>query len=247
MRALFYMVPFLLLIPCHSESGIYSFDKNVVEGKQAIEERDRYVAVFGGFSFYNDIRTGFLFIAPDDGPFYEGNIKVNRDPGWIAGVALGTRKSRNWRLETEFTHHQSSGGNYTAVVSGSGNFNLQGPFSGNTATNSLMFNVVKDFGSGRLRPYVGAGAGLSWVDIQLSDNPAFSLRANDLAPGYQAFGGLTYHISGQLSVFGEYRLTGHGDIGPAFYSLTPPGFQSRINHLDLGLASHVIFGLRLDF
>ncbi len=247
MKALPGLALFLFLITARSEAGTYSFDKNVVVGKQAIEERDRYIAVFGGFSFYDNFGTEFQFVAPNDGPFFQGNINVSRNPGWIAGIALGTRKSRNWRFETEFSHHQSSGGNFSAVVTGSGNFNLQGPFSGDIVTNSLMINAVKDFGSGKLRPYLGAGAGLSWVDVQLSNNPAFSLQADDLELGYQVFGGLSYHVSERLSIFGEYRLTGHGDIGPASYSLTPPNFQSQIDLLDLGISSHVILGLRLDF
>lgn len=215
-----------------------------------------YISVFGGGSFFDqgESNTSPQFLPPGitltDG--YEF------DNGWIFGGSFGVRTAKNFRFELELSHSQAPGDTFSfqAAAAGLGAIGLDGALRGDVEQTSLMVNVAKEFGQGRLHPYVGAGVGLAYVDADLvgavglggvglggllGGLPAIGVPAwgDDVVLAYQAMAGLGFDVTSCMEAFLEYRLTGHGDLED--YLRILPG------DLDLGWAQHVILGVRYAF
>lgn len=211
-----------------------------------------YVALFGGGSFFD---SGESSTSPQ---FLPHGIALTDEydfeDGWIFGGAVGIRTAGNFRMELELSHSQAPGDTYSFLAETPyDSFSAAGALRGDVERTSLMFNVAKEFGSGRLHPYIGGGVGVTYVDVDLvgavdldfikflGGLPAIGVPGfgDSLVFGYQAMAGLSFDVTDCLDAFVEYRIMGHGDQED--YLRILPG------DLDLGWSQHVILGVRMGF
>ena len=229
-----------------------------------------HIKDFGNGRFYPDERIG------------DTTGTLNLDNGWIVGGAVGIRTQRQWRFELDINHTQSpfddgtlvSGGanfydpEYQPATDGHGNerppgdagvSSVGGRMYGNVQRSSLFINAVKEFGQGRLHPYIGAGLGLTNANVdgtlifghpndtddahQGFSDETFVRRYNaeQVVLGYQAMAGLAFDLTSCLQAYAEYRLMGQGDISDV------GTFSDLYGSLDLGWAQHLILGMRYSF
>ncbi|MBL9117567.1 MAG: outer membrane beta-barrel protein [Verrucomicrobiaceae bacterium] len=76
---------------------------------------------------------------------------------------------------------------------------------------------ASDFWS-KLKPYVGAGAGLAYARVRHLDYVKDGRRVDDedggqISFGYQVFAGLEYEFTDQFSIYGEYKYLSLYDLG----------------------------------
>ena len=84
----------------------------------------------------------------------------------------------------------------------------------NVSVSSLTANLLLRSSEGDIRPYVGVGAGVFYIDIGPGQKPVTALGINgngwcggtDTAVGFQAMAGADLVITRNLSFFAEYRL-----------------------------------------
>lgn len=209
-----------------------------------------YMSIFGGGSFFSDgsfSGTDFVNEEVRDANF-------GFDNGWIAGAAIGVRTANDWRFEIEFNHNQApvDDGSFSFTDLDDGDVDLFGGLaSGDVETSSLMLNIAKEFPAltfWNLRPYLGAGVGLSNVRTQLLlQTPGLveSFEGDDIVLGYQAMAGLVLDLTECLQLYAEYRVTGHGDSEDVLSELN--GIDPVIGSLDMDWTQHAILGVRWFF
>lgn len=87
------------------------------------------------------------------------------------------------------------------------------PVTSKASFSTLTANLLLRSAEGDVRPYIGAGAGVYYVDIGPGQKPVPALGINsngwcggtDTAVGFQAMAGLDFVITKNLSFFVEYR------------------------------------------
>ncbi len=159
----------------------------------------RYVKFFGGWNFMEDV----------DAMFGTANIPGTLDinDGWVFGTAIGSYVAPDLRRELEFTYRDNTG---NGLIDGGV---MIGDLSGRVQTYSLMGNIIRDFRSrsGGLKPYVGGGLGIAFVDADLAwMGETFII--DDAAFAYQAIAGVQRPMSHRMSAFVEYRFFGTLDL-----------------------------------
>lgn len=206
-----------------------------------------YISVFGGGSFYED---GEAFMDP---AFTDADVSKHEygfDNGWILGAAVGVRTANHWRFELEASLDEAPTENSGYETDLAGNRDSFETLRGEVETSSLMLNGIKEFpslGFARLRPYLGAGIGLSNVEIDLAyrepDGTEEGARGDDIVLSYHFLTGVSYDVTECLEAYLEYRVRGHGDLEDFYLDIDDPGSGS----LDLGWSQHVILGARIFF
>lgn len=205
-----------------------------------------YVSAYGGGSFFDDAeytrspRFGNAF------GIQEASLGV--DNGWIVGGAVGLRVNDKWRFEADLNYNEGALGQVNgqswvnvsllAVVPGLRGFN--GGLIGEIERRSLMVNAVREMPALQflgLTPYVGAGVGLTNVNLDLVSGFA----ADENVLGYQFMGGFVTNLTDCLQAYAEYRLAGQGELE----DVTTVTLQD--GSLDAGWAQHVIMGVRWFF
>ncbi|MBI5588151.1 MAG: outer membrane beta-barrel protein [Deltaproteobacteria bacterium] len=89
------------------------------------------------------------------------------------------------------------------------------PVTSRAGFSSLTANLIYRAVEGDIRPYIGAGAGVFYMNIGSGQKPiqAIGVGINgwtggtDTAIGYQVLAGLDFLISKRLSFFGEYKFS----------------------------------------
>lgn len=171
-----------------------------------------YLRVEGGLSVPSDmsVRSSAL---PG------GSASVDRDLGWIAGAAAGYqfgpfRAEVNGDYSRNGVKSVTSGGQ---TISGIG---------GHTQNISIMVNGLYDINLGMpIVPYIGAGAGATDFGNGSTDRWGFAI---------QPIVGVSYSITPQISISGEYRyLYGVDEV-----RLGSATFTNREHHFLLGATWH---------
>ena len=142
-----------------------------------------YVRLEGGLSVPGDISVRSSAIPG-------GSATVNRDLGWIAGAAVGYQLGL-FRAEINGDYSRNSIDSVRAggvTISGVG---------GHTQNISFMMNGLFDIPLGMpIVPYIGAGAGATDFGDGSTDRWGFAI---------QPIVGVSYSITPQISIAGEYR------------------------------------------
>ncbi|MBY0354539.1 MAG: outer membrane beta-barrel protein [Rickettsiales bacterium] len=144
------------------------------------------------------------------------------DNGFGGGASLGYMPGgdsflRNTRFEFEYDIAESDIDSLNGFTA-----------SDNLRTNSYMGNVFYDIPTGtQFVPYVGAGVGVSRVDINA---PAVSLNDSDTVFAYQFMGGLGYSPTS----FPNTTLT----VGYRYFATEDPEFTVGTAGVDHELSSH---------
>ena len=163
-----------------------------------------YVRLEGGLSVPSDISVRTSAGA---------SSTVNRDLGWIAGAAAGYQLGL-FRAEIN--------GDYSRNSVDSSKVNI----GGHTQNISFMMNGLFDIPLGMpIVPYIGAGAGATDFGNGSTDRWGFAI---------QPIVGVSYSITPQISISGEYRyLYGVDEVHFGTVTLT-----NREHHFLLGATYH---------
>jgi outer membrane protein OmpA-like peptidoglycan-associated protein len=166
-----------------------------------------YVRVEGGLSIPGEMSAR--------GPGGSGNI--NRDLGWIAGAAVGYQfGSFRAELNGDYSHNDAQ----TTTI-GTTRVSL-----GRTSNRSVMVNGLYDINIGMpIVPYLGAGIGATDLKAGSADRWGFAV---------QPIVGVSYSITPQISIAGEYRyLYGLDEV-----HFGPNTLTNREHHLLLSATFH---------
>ncbi len=155
------------------------------------------------------------------------------DDGYALSAAFGRQFTNNIRGEIELayqsndidTHNGVNAGGIAlggedagVLITGSPNLgvsvaDLVDDGQGSVEATYLMANVYYDFAEiGALQPYVGAGLGAAFVDVDYSPSGVGIVSDDDTAIAYQVIGGASYALGERLSVFAQYRYRASEDL-----------------------------------
>lgn len=145
-------------------------------------------------SFYVEARGGLAI--PFDSEV-DGGSDVSYDVGYSVGGALGYQFTNGLRFEAEGSYQRveedSSGG-------------LEAEFS------TLLGNIYYDYDLGtRITPYVGIGAGVSFIDLDnFNDSSGGGFVLDDGTQFAYAFhAGLAFELTDRLDATLNYTFLGH--------------------------------------
>ncbi len=197
-----------------------------------------------------------------------GSARARFDTGFIGVVSVGYGLGNGLRFEVEGSYRQNK---FNRV--GGGNFGF-GQAGGDELKYTGMLNVLYDFdpnvlGLGffpaAISPYVGLGAGYSWVQHQntrffgrTAPSPGFPTGFNELARtnagegafAYQAIVGAAFPIGAVpgLSLTAEYRFMGLLGDRTYNYQYFAPGVATRATiKFDDNYNHSAMLGLRYAF
>ena len=132
--------------------------------------------------------------------------ELELDDGSAFFFSLGRMNGRNLRTEIQLSFRSND-------ISSLLTPNAELPATGQLETFSGMANLYwefVDFPTGRLKPYIGGGAGFTSVssDFRLASDPSSqddSTESNS-SFAYQWMAGVNYKVSRHLDLYGEYRF-----------------------------------------
>lgn len=164
-----------------------------------------YLAAFGGLSDSDQLDGGVPGIGLTSASF-------NLDNGTNFGLAFGQYQGKNLRTEFEYAFRQNDVDSIGLTTNTGGGLNLTSfGLAGDIKAHSGMANVVWQFSnpSGRfIRPYVGAGLGFVFMDVNATrtgQNILLAGQDGNSSFAYQWFAGVNAQLSNEMDVFVEYR------------------------------------------
>jgi OmpA-OmpF porin, OOP family len=195
-------------------------------------------ALLGGAFLLATAATGFAQQSGPNGPYLRiegglshpgdmsvrapglpgGSATIDRDEGFIAGAAAGYQFGQ---FRAELNGDYSRNGVKSASVGG-----VTSSVGGHTQNISIMANGLYDIPLGLpIVPYIGAGAGATDFGDGSADKWGFAI---------QPIVGVSYSITPQISIAGEYRyLYGVDDV-----RLNGATFTNREHHFLLSATWH---------
>jgi OOP family OmpA-OmpF porin len=152
------------------------------------------------------VYPGFYIGAEGAANWLLNNQSYNMDTGWAAGGKLGY-DFVGPRVELEGLYHSNTGSGNVAFPGGIANVR------GRIDQVSVMANVLYDFFPGAtITPYVGAGAGIAFVDTTIQ---GCSLCSTQFA--YQGILGIGYNATDAIRIGLEGRYYGTTNGGSLAY------------------------------
>jgi opacity protein-like surface antigen len=134
--------------------------------------------------------------------------EIGTETGFNIHGAIGYRISDAFRAEAEFTYRQNDIDQLTIAAFG---LSASGAASGDVTSASGMINGYWDIPvSGMIKPYLGAGLGVSRVDAELTV-AGVTGEGDDTVFAYQLMGGVQYDISSNAAVRVGYRFFATAD------------------------------------
>ena len=150
-----------------------------------------------GFYIGGQGGLNWMFNSTVNPPGPVNNINLAPQTGWAAGGVIGY-DFIGPRVELEGMFRQNNANvNFTAGGTGFGGFGV------NIQQTSVMANVLYDFAQGSFTPYIGAGAGVAFINAS-----AFGVPSNTPQFAYQGMLGLAYRIDSNWRVNLEGRYFG---------------------------------------
>ena len=177
--------------------------------------------------YYGARVTHFFDRAPQWGialDFFHAKIYADEDDAVrVSGIRGGVPVDVREPLGSTFDRLNMSHGLNFLTINGIYRFNADADPSGSFAQ--------------RLRPYVGAGAGITIPHVEVSiageDEEGYQFGG----PGFQAFAGIDCRLTERWSIFGEYKLS-YADL-----DVDVPGGSLETE----ATSHHVVFGLTFSF
>lgn len=153
------------------------------------------------------------------------------DSGTSFGVATG-RSYGSWRGEVEVAFQNNDVDTHTNVqaggialggedagvlITGSDNLgvtvaDLVADGQGSVEATYLMANLYYDFAMGGFTPYVGAGVGAAFVDVDYSPSGVGIVSDDDTVFAYQVLAGASFDLTENWAIFGQYRYRASEDV-----------------------------------
>ena len=227
--------------------AMYSENAELPLGGFFAKRFTRTFTLLGGANFtagdFPGESVGFL-PAPATGSPLTEIVSDTNDVGYVISGAMGRRHNQRLRSEIELAVRGNDfDGFFRNDITTPGNipFSSSSPtdFEGNLNAYSLMKNVIFDFpNQSRFTPYLGAGVGISYVEVETEESNFISststpleLSEEDTVFSYQFIGGVAARVNHATDFIVEYRFFGTTDVEFEALGSTP----YRVNNLFLGV------------
>ena len=179
--------------------------------------------------WYASLHGGIKFGEDWDDDWDNEDIALEFDDGWRIGGTIGYSLSSIFAIEGEVSYmRQELDPDQAAPALVAVDCCDDGDLSIVTGmVNLVAGKVIAD----RVRPYVGAGAGLAHVSFKDVDLPAFDLDDSDLVFAAQGFAGLDFMVGQSFAIGARYRFLHLGDVefksdGQSAHDVDPDFIQS---------------------
>ena len=160
---------------------------------------------------------------------------ASQDSATLGAVALGFARDDSWRVELELSRRENDLDAAALLDPG-----------GSIEATALLVNLYRDFGEGRVVPYLGAGLGVAEIDLQAAYTPPLGPAAvddTDMVFAYQVAGGAAVRLSPTIDL----------DIGYRYFAA--PGFEGKgaappftSIPVEADVSQHALMvGIRFDF
>ena len=205
--------------------------------------QDFYGSIWGGYSQTQD-STFSGAITPPGGT---QTIDLDFDSGFTVGGAIGRdfgEIGNGVRLRGEIELSYSEGDVDGVNFSGNG-AGAEVNVGGDITTTRLMANALLDFQTDtRLTPYIGAGVGAAFSDIDVVYGSGVNLNDSSTDFAAQIIGGASYAINDGTSLFADVRYI--RDFGVESQRFTGAGGMTGLVEDDIETVQ-VNFGVRFNF
>ena len=160
-----------------------------------------YLKGSAGFFWLEDSN---IELNPDGAGFDVGEFQY--DVGFGLSTAIG-KSFNNFDLELEYAYKKAKVDRFSAEEVNLNGLILQLPdadLDSSVKIHSLMTNAIYNFrNTSAITPYVGAGMGVAWVDVEELSDKEFA---------YQALAGVALSVSKNTSITAAYRYFATKDI-----------------------------------
>jgi opacity protein-like surface antigen len=189
-----------------------------VLGFSSVSNAESYVSAYLGMAIPHD--------ADVTSPLAPGaSATVEFDSGFALGAKIG-----HWFNDMpHFGVQLDLNGHYPDLKSFS-ELGLTVPITGDVSVNSITANALLRMPEGKIRPYVGVGAGFFMAEV---DSPDLLLNDDkDTAFGWQLLAGVDFDVAPKFSIFGEYKYS------MADFTFTPLDVEYSVSQIYGGVSYH---------
>lgn len=230
-----------------------------------------YVGISGGISLPGDSKnrgetTANIPATPDFGPIAAGTPlawDTDFDNGLALNGQVGYAFDNGFRLEVEGVYSRYNVDSHAGLLVGGANIDAadvavltRGPANsanpsvgaviadgqGRVSNYGVFANVFYDVETGTaLKPFVGAGAGVQWVDVDYRPSDVDVGSGTKAGIAYQLMAGASYEVTPNVDLFGQYTYRANGDRADIDLDLLPATLGVQ-NHQSL-----ITAGVRVKF
>ena len=153
-----------------------------------------YLGVHGGAVFLPDADTSV-----DNTGVPTIDAELERDAGWLAGVAAGYAWSNGLALEAELTYRRNGLDNIALLGM---DLDLDGDQESAAALANAYYRLNN---ASNWTPYAGLGIGVARVTLDADAENGGTFKDSETGFAYQAMAGVDYALTPQLDLGIEYR------------------------------------------
>jgi opacity protein-like surface antigen len=172
-----------------------------------------YLALQAGINAYQDFGGTRRFTLGGDDIAIEPTEQIGFVGGLKLGYVFGTGSIRP-TIEADVFYNGVRADVDLRVNGDNRGFNADGDLR----SVAFLGNFLLRFGTGQFQPYIGAGAGGYWaevddIDITIGGNNFHGDGGDNSGFAWQLIGGADYYCNEHLSIFGEYKYLNYEDTG----------------------------------
>ena len=204
-----------------------------------------YFAATGGVTFPSTMSTTIFDTAPGGG-YVVKDRDINLNSGWFAGAKLGWQTSftKKWlAIELEYNHMENPFDAGTPYLTAG--YALT--YDGKVKIDSGMLNLIGRYPEGKIHPYIGAGAGYAYVQLDDIRSSIIGINYLNTASGskgvfaYQFMCGLDFEITDHIYMgFGyKYFIANKAQFDTRLTSPLAPGLSDP-GTVEVDYKAHVI-------
>ncbi|MFN3989920.1 MAG: P44/Msp2 family outer membrane protein [Erythrobacter sp.] len=226
-----------------------------------------YVGIGAGVSLPGDSKNRGEFnsavpATPDFGAIPAGtplSWNTDFDTGFALSGQIGYKFDNGFRLELEGAYSRYDVASHAGLTVGGANIDgvdvavlTRGPADpanptvgaviadgqGRVSNFGLFANVFYDIETGTaFKPYVGAGAGVNWVDVNYRPSGVQVGSGNKAGLAYQLMAGASFELSPRAELFGQYTYRANAERADIGLDLLPAtlGVQNHQSLLTAGV------------
>lgn len=217
------------------------FDKGALKYTNCDRDKEMYINGYLGYAWADDLESDISILGFPTGITSSRDLKDDIVFGGAIGAYLYGQALRG-EVELGFQNFDVDG----TTLSGGGGA-LAVPLEGDVEAMTLMLNLWYDFDTGtRLKPYVGGGVGVGFVDLDTSV-PGIPLNIGAIGDStslaYQLGAGVSYAATDMIDVGLGYRYRAIDDIDAEGQLL-----GGLVRYEDAELSSHAVQAeIRVNF
>ncbi len=186
------------------------YTADVLNKKIVDDKKGFYVKGGVGVTILEDYKVSF---ENEVGKFHFAD-EINKE-GFTLNAAIGKEFENGFAAELELNYQESDADQFVTkefVYEGLKQ-NFKDPlFDGRTSIQTFMINGLYNLKNRtQFTPYVGAGVGIAWIDIQVNDVTSYG-KTSETNLAYQALAGIETEITKDFSILTGYRYLYAGEV-----------------------------------